>query len=162
MEFRLKVSHDKNELETCSRTACMMTGIVKKKCVGILVKITSMIKANIDDIWLYMYVALCWFWWGCPKGLKLRFPSRSSLSPQADRLPGPPSCHQHRQRLLLEVDQWLCRLRSRLQTQLRRSESVRVHLCEWCALAVQRGATKMNNQCPHLWRNTEPQGIWRV
>lgn len=59
MEFRLKVSCDKNKAETCSRTACVITGIVKMKRAGILEKITSMIKANIDDIWLYMYVALC-------------------------------------------------------------------------------------------------------
>lgn len=50
MEFRLKVSRDKNEAETCLRTACVITGIVQIKCVGILEKITRMIKANIDDI----------------------------------------------------------------------------------------------------------------
>lgn len=50
MEFQLKVSRDKNEAETCSHSVCVISGIVKLKCVGILEKITIEIKSNIDDI----------------------------------------------------------------------------------------------------------------
>lgn len=55
------------------------------------------------------------------------------LSRQANGFPDSAPSHQHGQRLLLEVDQWLRRLGARLQAQLWRSEgSPRVSvLCEW-------------------------------
>lgn len=54
------------------------------------------------------------------------------LSPQANGIPDSAPSHQHGKRLLLEVDQRLCRLCARLQAQLWRSEGSPCVCCvEW-------------------------------